>query len=207
MLVLASTSPRRRAMLTQLGVTFRVETADVNECRLKGESPDDMTVRLALLKAQTVFDRVITERTERADGKRDQSGEPAAVLGGDTVVAIGDEVFGKPDRREQALAMLQRLSGKTHTVFSAVAVVAEGHQHAAPRTLYRLSETEVTFARLDLRQLERYCDSAEPFDKAGAYAIQGAGGAFVKHIHGSYSGVVGLPLWETAQLLRELDQT
>ena len=189
-------------MLAQLGVIFRIESTDVDERRLRGESPDDMTVRLALLKAQTVFERVVTER---ADGKRGLTDEPATVLGGDTVVAIGDEVFGKPNGRDHALAMLQRLSGNTHTVFSAVALVAEGRRCANPRTLYRLSETEVTFGRLERRQLERYCDSTEPFDKAGAYAIQGAGGAFVKHIQGSYSGVVGLPLWETAQLLRELD--
>lgn len=173
----------------KFGDEFRTEAADIDESRLNGESPQDMTVRLALLKAQTVFERVTMG-----------GGAGYAVLAGDTAVVIGDEVFGKPSGRDHAMAMLQRLSGNTHVVFSAVALVAEGRRE------HRLSATEVTFARLDRRQLERYCDGAGPVDKAGAYGIQGTAGAFVKHINGSYSGVVGLPLWETAQLLRELDR-
>lgn len=175
-------------MLAQLWAGFRSEPAGVDESPVNGESPQDMTVRLALLKAQTVFDRL------RING----GGQGHAVLAGDTAVAIGDQVLGKPLGRDHALAMLARLSGNTHTVFSAVALVAEGWR------LHRLSATEVTFGRLSRRQLEQYCDGDEPFDKAGAYGIQGAAGAFVKHIKGSYSGVVGLPLWETSQLLREL---
>ena len=159
-----------------------------------------MTVRLALLKAQTVFDRLCAND----DGGDDGGGKEHAVLGGDTVVAIGDEVFGKPADRDHALTMLGCLSGNTHTVFSAVALVVGWRPVRPVRKLHRLSATEVTFGRLDRRQLEQYCDGDEPFDKAGAYGIQGAGGAFVKHIKGSYSGVVGLPLWETSQLLREL---
>ena len=197
MLVLASASPRRREMLARLVAGFRTETAGVDESPLNGESPRDMTVRLALLKAQTVFDRLCVNNDCGDDG----GGKEHAVLGGDTVVAIGDEVFGKPADRAHALTMLGCLSGNTHTVFSAVALVAAGRP---VRKLHRLSATEVTFGRLDRRQLEQYCDGDEPFDKAGAYGIQGAGGAFVKHIKGSYSGVVGLPLWETSQLLREL---
>ena len=197
MLILASASPRRREMLARLVTGFRTETAGVDESPLNGESPRDMTVRLALLKAQTVFDRLCVND----DGGDDGGGKEHAVLGGDTVVAIGDEVFGKPADRDHALTMLGCLSGNTHTVFSAVALVTDGRP---VRKLHRLSATEVTFGRLDRRQLEQYCDGDEPFDKAGAYGIQGAGGAFVKHIKGSYSGVVGLPLWETSQLLREL---
>ena len=195
MLILASASPRRREMLARLVAGFRTETAGVDESPLNGESPRDMTVRLALLKAQTVFDRLCVN-DDGGGGDKEH-----AVLGGDTVVAIGDEVFGKPADRDHALTMLSCLSGNTHTVFSAVALVAGGRP---VRKLHRLSATEVTFGRLDRRQLEQYCDGDEPFDKAGAYGIQGAGGAFVKHIKGSYSGVVGLPLWETSQLLREL---
>ena len=185
MLILASESPRRREMLARLGVGFRTEAAGVDESRLNGEAPGDMTVRLALLKAQTVFER---------------SGAEHAVLAGDTVVTIGDEVLGKPSGRDHAVAMLARLSGNTHTVFSSVALVTEGWRR------HRLSATEVTFGRIPRRQLEQYCDGDEPFDKAGAYGIQGAAGAFVKRINGSYSGVVGLPLWETAQLLGELER-
>lgn len=191
-LILASASPRRQQLLALLtAAQFRTEPADIDESRLNGEPPEDMTVRLALLKAQTVFERLT------------QDGGRHAVLAGDTAVVIGDEILGKPSGRDHARAMLQRLSGNTHLVFSAVALVAEG------RRLHRLSTTEVTFARIDQQQLERYCDGSEPFDKAGGYGIQGAAGAFVTHINGSYSGVVGLPLWETAQLLRELelDQT
>ena len=201
MLVLASASPRRREMLARLVTEFRTEIADVDESPLNGESPRDMTVRLALLKAQTVFDRLCANDDGGDDRGDDGGGKEHAVLGGDTVVAIGDEVFGKPADRDHALTMLGCLSGNTHTVFSAVALVADGRP---VRKLHRLSATEVTFGCLDRRQLEQYCDGDEPFDKAGAYGIQGAGGAFVKHIKGSYSGVVGLPLWETSQLLREL---
>ena len=203
-LVLASASPRRREMLARLVAEFRTETAGVDESPLNGESPRDMTVRLALLKAQTVFDRLCVN-DDGGDDRGDDGGDKEhAVLGGDTVVAIGDEVFGKPANRDHALTMLGCLSGNTHTVFSAVALVAAGRPVRPVRTMHRLSATEVTFGRLDRRQLEQYCDGDEPFDKAGAYGIQGAGGAFVKHIKGSYSGVVGLPLWETSQLLREL---
>ena len=192
MLFLASASPRRREMLAQLWSGFRIQPADVDEGPVRGESPGDMTVRLALLKAQSVFERV-------ADGEeRGQNPTGHAVLAGDTTVVIGGEMFGKPADRDHALAMLTRLSGNTHTVFSAVALIVAG------RRLHRLTATEVTFGLLKPQQLERYCDGDEPFDKAGAYGIQGAGGAFVKGINGSYSGVVGLPLWETAELLGEL---
>ena len=193
-LILASESPRRRRMLARLGVSFRTEAAALDETRQPHESPPDMTVRLALLKAQTVFDRL--------------GAAPAAhlahlVLAGDTAVAIGDEILGKPADRDHAMAMLRRLSGATHTVFSAVALVAG--EPISGKQAHRLSATEVTFERLDARQIEIYCDSEEPFDKAGAYAIQGFAGAFVRRINGSYSGVVGLPLWETRQLLRQFD--
>jgi septum formation protein len=184
MLVLASGSPRRRQLLAQLGVQFRVETTEVDECRLTGERPQDMTVRLALLKAHSVYDKI-------------GGGHP--VLGGDTTVSIDDQALGKPVDRDHAMTMLQRLSGDTHMVFSAVALVTAGHQ------LHNLSITEVTFGRISQRQLDQYCDSAEPFDKAGAYGIQGVAGAFVRHIKGSYSGVVGLPLWHTRQLLDRID--
>ena len=193
-LILASESPRRRRMLARLGVAFRTEAAALDETRLAHESPPDMTVRLALLKAQTVFDRV---------GVAPAAHLTHLVLAGDTAVAIGDDILGKPADRDHAMAMLRRLSGATHTVFSAVALVA-GEPISGKQAHY-LSATEVTFERLDARQIETYCDSEEPFDKAGAYAIQGFAGAFVRRINGSYSGVVGLPLCETRQLLRQFD--
>ena len=216
MLILASESPRRRMLLAQLGVAFRVEVAAVDERRLAGESPAEMSVRLALLKARSVAARLgvdgdsgggrDTGRDTGRDSGRDTPGNPGAigdaeataVLAGDTVVAIGDESLGKPADRAHAVAMLRRLSGATHTVYSAVALLA------GRRAAHRLSATAVTFAGLDARDIERYCDTDEPYDKAGGYGIQGPAGAFVTRIDGSYSGVVGLPLWETRALLREL---
>ena len=171
-------------MLARLGVAFRAHAPAVDERRLTDESPREMTARLALMKAQSVFERLGGAHAD------------LAVLGGDTAVVIGDEVLGKPADRAHAVAMLRRLSGATHTVLSAVALVAGGRQWR------RLSATAVTFERLDDGEIQRYCDTGEPFDKAGAYAIQGFAGAFVTRIDGSYSGVVGLPLWETRQLLR-----
>lgn len=187
MLILASASPRRRELLTllcgQLGLRFCARPADVDETRLPGESPAEMAVRLALLKADTVY-----ARAAESAGVR--------VLGGDTLVALGDEVLGKPADRAHAFAMLQRLSGKTHLVFSAVALVdADGRRH-------RLSRTEVTFGRIAAADLQRYCAGEEALDKAGGYAIQGDAGVFVQRVNGSYSGAVGLPLWETGELLR-----
>lgn len=200
MLILASESPRRRMLLAQLGVAFRVEVAAVDERRLAGESPAEMSVRLALLKARSVAARLGVDGD--SGGGRDTGAigdaEATAVLAGDTVVAIGDESLGKPADRAHAVAMLRRLSGATHTVYSAVALVA------GRRAAHRLSATAVTFAGLDARDIERYCDTDEPYDKAGGYGIQGPAGAFVTRIDGSYSGVVGLPLWETRALLREL---
>ncbi|MDD9823172.1 MAG: Maf family protein, partial [Gammaproteobacteria bacterium] len=198
MLILASESPRRRMLLAQLGVAFRVEVAAVDERRLAGESPAEMSVRLALLKARSVAARLGVDGDsggdrDTGDPGRDNPGNPGAigdaeataVLAGDTVVAIGDESLGKPADRAHAVAMLRRLSGATHTVYSAVAL------RAGRRAAHRLSATAVTFARLDARDIEQYCDTDEPYDKAGGYGIQGPAGAFVTRIDGSYSGVVG----------------
>lgn len=198
MLILASESPRRRALLAQLGVAFRVEVAAVDERQLPGETPAAMASRLALLKARSVAARLGLrggpgERGDGIDGGGDE--QATAVLAGDTVVAVDGDALGKPADRAHAIAMLRRLSGVTHTVYTAVALVT-GAREAA-----RLSATQVTFARLDDRDIERYCDTGAPYDKAGGYGIQGPAGAFVTRIDGSYSGVVGLPLRETRALL------
>ncbi len=178
-LVLASASPRRKQLLQQFGLDFDIITADVDERRID-ETPGDMTIRLAILKAQTVYE--IT-------------GPTVQVLGGDTTVALGNTVLGKPVDREDAIAMLKSLSGTTHSVFSAVALVRD----SGCKSL--LSETRVTFRKLSEDDIETYCNSSDPYDKAGAYGIQGAAGSFVTALDGSYSGVVGLPLWHTHQLL------
>ena len=178
-LVLASASPRRKQLLDLFGLTFDIITADVDERRID-ESPADMTIRLAILKAQTVYKRV---------------GPDIQVLGGDTTVALGNLVLGKPADREDAMEMLNMLSDKTHSVFSAVALVRNGGHNSL------LSETRVTFRKLSENDIATYCDSDDPYDKAGGYGIQGGAGSFVTALDGSYSGVVGLPLWHTHQLL------
>lgn len=176
-LILASSSPRRRELLAALGVGFAVRAVDVDERRLDGESADRMVVRLAEAKA-----------TARA-------GESEIVLGADTAVVLDDEVFGKPQDRDDALTMLATLSGRRHRVVTGVAVASGG------RVENRLSSTEVQFREIDPDEALRYWQTGEPRDKAGAYAIQGLGGVFVEAIIGSYSGVVGLPVFETAALL------
>ena len=174
---LASSSPRRHEILTALGLTFTAGGVDVDEQPLPAEAPDAMVVRLAVLKA----------RSAPADGR--------IVLGADTAVVLGDLVFGKPRDEADALAMLARLSGRQHQVMTGVAVLAGEELQTM------LSTTDVRFREIRPDEARSYWQSGEPRDKAGAYAIQGLGGAFVESINGSYSGVVGLPAFETAQLL------
>ncbi|WP_438952171.1 Maf family protein [Porticoccus sp.] len=183
--VLASASPRRADLLRQIGCRFLVAPVDVDESVLPGEP------------AMTYVQRIALEKARRGWLVSPLSGVP--VLGADTAVVAGSDIFGKPADREQALSMLHRLSGKTHQVLSAVAMVA------GERQLLRCSETQVTFRPLSAEECERYWQTGEPVDKAGAYAIQGLGGVFVTAIQGSYSSVVGLPLAETCQLLRAFD--
>lgn len=180
MLILASSSPRRRELLEQIGVAYRVQAVDVDETPLAGESPRAFAERMALAKA-------------RAGWMAQSSGLP--VLGADTVVTLDGVILGKPADRDAALHMLGRLSGNTHRVISAVALV-HGDREAV-----RCAETRVRFRTLSPREISDYWDSGEPADKAGAYGIQGLGALFVEHIEGSYTGVVGLPLFETGQLL------
>ena len=182
MLHLASQSPRRRELLGRLGVEFGVLDLDVPERRVPGEAPADYVRRVAREKAGAGLLRV--------------SGSPGAVvLGADTEVILGDEVFGKPRDAEDAAGMLRRLSGRTHDVVSAVSLVS------AAREAQAVSVSQVTFGELSDAQVEAYVATGEPMGKAGAYAIQGRGEAFIRHLSGSYSAVMGLPLYETARLL------
>jgi septum formation protein len=181
-LALASASPRRRGLLDQIGIRYRVVPVAVDESQRGGESPRDFVLRLALAKA----------RAGAALGAA--AGLP--VLAADTAVVIDDAVLGKPADREQGLAMLARLSGRTHRVLSAVAMVAG-------REATRLSESAVTFRSILESEQDAYWATAEGRDKAGGYAIQGRGAVFVAHLTGSYSGVMGLPLFETTELLVE----
>jgi septum formation protein len=183
MLYLASQSPRRRELLARLGCAFTVLDVEVPEQRAAGESPEAYVRRVAGEKAAAGFARV-----------RAEAG--AQVLGADTEVVLDDEVFGKPADAADAAAMLRRLSGRTHRVLSAVS------SHQAGGNAQVLSVSEVRFDTLDDATLQAYVATGEWQGKAGAYAIQGAAQAFIAHLSGSYSGVMGLPLHETAGLLR-----
>ena len=183
MLYLASQSPRRRELLGRLGLPFGTLEVDVPERREPGEPAEDYVRRVAREKAGAGLLKVV--------------GAPGAlVLGADTEVVLDDEVFGKPRDAADAAAMLRRLSGRTHQVLSAVWVLSAGCE------LQALSVSEVTIAPLDEADIAAYVATGEPDGKAGAYAIQGPAQAFISHLSGSFSGVMGLPLHETAQLLR-----
>nr|MBF0685556.1 septum formation inhibitor Maf [Pseudomonas sp.] len=184
---LASRSPRRRELLLQMRVPHEVlelAATDVDEPRLPGESPADYVVRTAREKAE----RGVTSVRERGLS-------PRPVLSADTTVILGDEILGKPVDRDDAARMLRRLSGTRHEVRTALALAVDDVVHEA------VSITQVQFRELSERDIERYCDSGEPYDKAGGYGIQGLAGMFVERIEGSYTGVMGLPLFETARLL------
>ncbi|MGA2024910.1 MAG: Maf family protein [Steroidobacteraceae bacterium] len=185
-LVLASASPRRSALLSQLGLRHRVVPAHIDEQRLEGESIEQCVRRLAMQKALQVSAMLAAA---------EPMAPPAAVLGADTTVVIEEQMLGKPRDREHALAMLERLSGHEHEVLSAVALVCAGTVNLA------LSRSWVRLRALAREECEAYWDSGEPRDKAGGYAIQGRGAVFVEALRGSYSGVMGLPLFETGQLL------
>jgi septum formation protein len=177
---LASASPRRSELLRQIGVPFAVRAAAIAEDPLAGEAPEAYVVRLAAAKAETVWAAVADSRP---------------VLGADTAVVLDADVLGKPETRAEAAAMLERLSGRTHRVLTAVAVRYVGGVET------RLSDSEVRFRATTAAERVAYCATGEPFDKAGGYGIQGHAAVFVESIKGSYSGVVGLPLYETAALL------
>lgn len=183
MLYLASQSPRRRELLKQLGVDHRTLDVDVPERRGDGESPLDYVRRVARDKARAG----LAALPDAAD---------AVVLGSDTEVVLDGEVFGKPADAAQAAAMLRRLSGRTHAVVSVVWALS------ATRARCETCQSAVRFAPLDEAAIAAYVGTGEPFGKAGGYAIQGRGAALVEHLEGSYSGVMGLPLFETARLLR-----
>ncbi len=181
MLYLASQSPRRRELLGQIGVEHAVLDVAVDETPQPRESAEDYVHRLALAKAWA--------------GHARRPGE--LVLGADTAVVLDGHILGKPEDAAQARAMLLALGGREHRVLTGIAMVSAGYEG------YRLSDSRVSFRRLDVAEADAYWATGEPADKAGGYAIQGRGAVFVAHLSGSYSGVMGLPLFETAELLRE----
>jgi septum formation protein len=183
---LASSSPRRSALLDQIGVRHVVEPADVDETQRRSEVPGDYVLRLARAKAEHVWERRSVPQW-------------IPVLAADTAVVIDAEVLGKPMDREAGLTMLARLSGRTHEVLTAIAVRSTRGLATA------LSVSRVRFRALTPEECDRYWATGEPADKAGGYAVQGLGAVFIAHLAGSYSGVMGLPLHETAELLVAAD--
>lgn len=188
---LASASPRRQELLQQIGVAFEVlpgapaQEAEAMERVIAAESPSAYVRRVAVAKLDAALDR-----------RQRLALPPAPILTADTTVALGGTILGKPVDAADAVRMLRALSGRTHRVLTAVALAHGSRRRVA------LSVSRVQFARLTPRQIEAYVATGEPFDKAGGYGIQGAAGAFARRIEGSYSGIMGLPLYETARLLR-----
>ena len=182
-LILASASPRRCELLQQIGIVYRQQAADVDETPRAGEAAADFVTRVALDKARAV--RASAGTTE------------LPVLGADTAVVVGDRILGKPRDADDAATMLRLLAGRCHEVLSAVALVA-GQQEEV-----RSSRTLVWFRSLSNGDIQAYLETGETTDKAGAYAVQGLGAVFIERLEGSYSGVMGLPLFETASLLQK----
>lgn len=178
-LLLASASPRRQELLDQIGVTYKIRPVNIDETPIENELPENYVRRVAAEKSAAALTRRESE---------------LPVLAADTTVVLQGAILGKPQDQQHALEMLTRLSGKTHQVYTAISLRGRTHRQA-------LSKTEVTFRQLTEREIINYWQTGEPVDKAGAYAIQGLGAIFVKSIAGSFSGVVGLPLFETAEAL------
>ncbi|OAI18844.1 MULTISPECIES: Maf family protein [Methylomonas] len=180
-IILASASPRRSELLKQIGVRHRVVSVDIDEAPLPHEAPDAYVARVAAEKSEAC--RLV-----------DRSGLP--ILAADTSVILDGRILGKPEDLQHAIEMLSRLSGRTHQVFSAVSLRGDRHWQA-------LSVSEVRFRPLSHQEIVAYWQTGEPCDKAGAYAIQGLASTFIESMAGSFSGVMGLPLFETAQLLAQ----
>ncbi|WP_159817552.1 Maf family protein [Colwellia sp. 20A7] len=194
-LILASQSPRRKSLLAQLGYQFITLPANIDESVYCNEKPQDYVVRLAKEKAQTIFLALTAEQQDQT-----------IVLGSDTSVVIDGEILGKPIDEAECITTLMRLENKQHQVLTAIAVISQDHKKPKQHfnAITKLVETQVHFKPLTVDEIKRYWNTGEPCDKAGSYAIQGIGGQFVTTINGSYSAVVGLPLYETAQLLAQV---
>lgn len=178
-ITLASASPRRRELLDQIQVSYTVLPVYIDESLIAGETAEQFVKRLALEKARM--------------GYKKYPGRPA--LGSDTIVIYENQILGKPKNRQNAFDMLKMLSGNTHRVMSAVAICNGEKEHC------KVNLSEVEFAQLSDLQIEAYWETGEPVDKAGGYGVQGIAAQFIKNIRGSYSGIMGLPLYETTQLL------
>ena len=185
-LLLASASPRRQELLRQLGLHFEVMAPDVQESRRVGESPLAYVQRMASNKAR------VGKQHVAASGRYD-----LPVLGADTEVVIGDDVLGKPRDRDAGKALLRRLAGRTHEVITAICLLHKEQEHTA------VSISRVTFGSLTEDEIQDYCARGESLDKAGGYGIQGLAAGFIARLEGSYSGVMGLPLYELVQIMKK----
>jgi septum formation protein len=182
LIYLASASPRRSALLDQIGVAHRIRPVDVDERALNSETPDQYVRRLAVLKAETLWEQLGAAQRQ-------------PVLGADTAVVLEGEILGKPRDEQDCLQMLGKLSARTHRVYTAVALRKVSGCEA------KVNVSEVTFRKLATDEIRRYWRTGEPADKAGGYAVQGRAALFIERIAGSYSGIMGLPLFETGELL------
>ena len=184
-IILASKSPRRQELLKQIGIEFEVLDVDIDESWDGHESAQDYVRRVALEKARS--GKAMTDKNR-------------PLLAADTAVVLNGQILGKAETSDDAIAMLERLSGKTHEVYTAVTVVA-AQEHT------RLNISKVTFKDLNQKEINDYCKTGEPVGKAGGYAIQGRAAVFIERLEGSYSGVMGLPLYETMNLLLQTSET
>ena len=192
-LVLASASPRRKQLLEHLNLSFLTVSTDVDESRFAGEAAVSYVKRLSTRKAQAAIGLLADESQNRL------------IIGSDTTVAIGERIFGKPATREEAGSMLEALSGNWHQVHTGVsAIFLGGGMSLANETI--VVSTAVKFRSLTKQEISDYVSTGEPFDKAGAYGIQGRAAAFVERIEGSYTGVVGLPLSQTHELIERVSR-
>ncbi len=183
---LASKSPRRRELLDQIGVGFEVVSADIDETAYEHESAEEFVLRMAKEKARAGYESVNLDKR-------------LPTLGADTVVVVDGVVFGKPIDQQDSFKMLSKLSGRSHEVYTSVAIAFNGS------VISSTNKTLVAFRSLDEAEILAYIETKEPADKAGSYAIQGVAARFITQIDGSYSGVMGLPIFETAELLKEIE--
>ena len=195
---LASQSPRRSQLLEQIGVAHQILVADATEA----EAAEALEIALKNEAPLAYVKRVTALKLDAAVARMQQRGLPSApVLCADTTVAMGRIIYGKPETEKDAVRMLTELSGQTHRVLTAVAVA---YGAKGKKRLQLVSESKVTFANISKSQIAEYVASGEPMGKAGSYAVQGRAAMFIRHISGSYSGIMGLPLYETAQLLKKI---
>lgn len=185
-IILASQSPRRKELMSLANFDYEILVSDADESFEEGLTLDDQSKRIAYLKAKTIFDNTQGDR---------------AIIGSDTMVALGNEVFGKPKDREDAIEMITKLQGRSHTVYTSLAVLIEDKEEY--KEIIKLSKVDVYVKKMTQEEIIEYVDTEEPYDKAGAYAIQSSFCKFVEKIYGDYYSVVGLPIGKVYDILKE----